>query len=65
MLAVSLCQLRYLQMKISLFSVFAGVQVSRCHSLDMAGYIASVGYIREPREILNLCHLPPQMVHIL
>ena len=46
MLVVSLCQLRYFQVKNILFLMFQGVQIP---FVDTAVYIPSVGYIREPR----------------
>jgi hypothetical protein len=43
------------------FSRCPGVQIP---FVDTAGYIPSVGYIREPRKILGMWQLPPQMVHL-
>jgi hypothetical protein len=49
MLVVSLCQLRYFQEENILFFDFSRCPGVQAPFVDTAGYIPSVGYIREPR----------------
>jgi hypothetical protein len=57
-LFVSWCQVRYIQAEKTYFGFFIRCSDIRIPLLDLGGHLVYVGYIKEPRLILGLCHSP-------